>query len=615
MLKLKLILVLIGILLTSILFQVDKFYANKLIQLELNNALKDIKTQYSVMHYNYDVNGDAIYERIQNNKIIIDLLKQYNQSSDENEKNMLRNKLDQKVTGEYHSSKKIGLKMIVFVAPDNTIIYRAHKKEKYGDNIANVRHSIKYVNEIHKKISGFESGKMIHAFRNVYPLFDEEKNYIGCVDIGFSSKYLQNTLEDVHKLHTHFLINRHISKVRVWNKEEFEDEYKVSMEDDDFLVSVRKNVDHDFKDLSKSTIVKNSDLIHKNMDEGKEFSLYGLDEKMALVISFVPIFNINEKEILDAYIVSYVPNTQIARIISNSDYIACGICLGILIIIYQVYQMISRRKYLEQEVANKTKELKEINENLELRVNEEVQKNIYNELKLHEQSKLAALGDMIGNIIHQWRQPLSVISTVTSTMIVKNEMRCLSQDDIRDELNKILFKTNYLSETIDTFRNYMREKKEKKVIKVQDRIDLALNICKSVLDDNYIKLEKSINYNKKIEVEIVVGELVQVLINIINNAKDILIEKNIKEPWIKIELNIIKNNVVISIEDNGGGIPEDIMPRIFEQYFTTKSEDMGTGLGLHMSYEIMTQSLGGKLYVKNSENGAKFYIELPCVIC
>ena len=615
MLKLKILLILIGIGIAAILFQTDKYYANKLIQIELDNALKDLKTQYSVMRYNYDVSADSIYERIVSDEAIIEILKKYNQTSNKPEQNSLRNDLGKHVAIEYHSSKQIGLKMIVFAAPDNKIIYRAHKKDKFGDDISDIRYSIKYVNEKHKKISGFESGKLIHAFRNVYPIFDKDKNYLGCIDIGFSSKYLQNTLEDVHKLHTHFLVNRHNSEVRVWNKSEFNNEYKVSMEDDDFLVSVRKNVYHDFKNLSKSTVIKNSALIHQNMEKGKEFILYGMDENMAIVISFVPIFNIHDKTKLDAYIVSYTPNEQILRISDNSRYIGFGIIFGVLFTMYQIYHLISRRKYLEIEVKNKTKELKEINENLELRVQEEVQKNIHNEFKLYEQSKLAALGDMIGNIIHQWRQPLSIISTVTSIMLVKNEMRCLSQDDIRNDLNKVLYKTNYLSETIDIFRNYMREKKEKKVVIVQERIDVALKICQSVLDDNHIELKNNIDYEKNFEIEIVLGELVQVIINIINNGKDAIVEKKIKEGWIQLDLDVIDNYVVITIEDNGGGIPDEVMPRVFEKHFTTKSEESGTGLGLHMSHEIITQSLDGKLYVKNTPNGAKFFIELPCIIC
>jgi C4-dicarboxylate-specific signal transduction histidine kinase len=107
------------------------------------------------------------------------------------------------------------------------------------------------------------------------------------------------------------------------------------------------------------------------------------------------------------------------------------------------------------------------------------------------------------------------------------------------------------------------------------------------------------------------GELPQVIINIINNAKDILIENNIEEKWIKISLEKIDTAAVITIEDNAGGVPLDILPNIFDPYFTTKHQSIGTGLGLHMSKRIITESLKGKLYIQNSEHGAKFFIEIP----
>jgi C4-dicarboxylate-specific signal transduction histidine kinase len=107
-------------------------------------------------------------------------------------------------------------------------------------------------------------------------------------------------------------------------------------------------------------------------------------------------------------------------------------------------------------------------------------------------------------------------------------------------------------------------------------------------------------------------ELTQVVMNIINNAKDALISNaNNSNPWIDIQINEVNESVIISIEDNGGGIPSQILPKIFDPYFTTKHKSQGTGLGLSMSYKIITESIGGKLYVKNSENGAKFFIEIP----
>lgn len=109
------------------------------------------------------------------------------------------------------------------------------------------------------------------------------------------------------------------------------------------------------------------------------------------------------------------------------------------------------------------------------------------------------------------------------------------------------------------------------------------------------------------------SEFMQVIINILNNAKDVLLERKVNDPWVKINHIFENDSVIITIEDNGGGIKEDILPKIFEPYFTTKHQSQGTGLGLHMSYKIITESMNGNIYAKNTNNGAKFFIKLPLV--
>lgn len=144
---------------------------------------------------------------------------------------------------------------------------------------------------------------------------------------------------------------------------------------------------------------------------------------------------------------------------------------------------------------------------------------------------------------------------------------------------------------------------------VQDELDKAIELTSATLKNNYIIIKKEYP-DEDILVNIIEGEFVQVIINLINNAKDILIEKQIDEPWIKVSVEKLLDSVKIKIEDNGGGIPDNIIPHIFEPYFTTKHQSQGTGLGLHMSHQIITESLGGKLYASNTNNGAKLTIEL-----
>ncbi|AXH12492.1 transporter substrate-binding domain-containing protein [Halarcobacter bivalviorum] len=231
--------------------------------------------------------------------------------------------------------------------------------------------------------------------------------------------------------------------------------------------------------------------------------------------------------------------------------------------------------------------------------------------QLEAQTKQAQMGEMIENIAHQWRQPLSTISTISSGIGLNISLNVPpSYEEISKDMDKIVETTKYLSNTIETFRNFLREKKELREVILQDRINLVLDIVKDSLRNRHIKLINKIE-ETPFKVVTIIGELDQVLINIINNAKDALKEQKIENPWIEIELKKEESIFVITIEDNAKGIKEEIMPKIFEPYFTTKHKSQGTGLGLHMSYKIVTESLKGKIYAQNTENGAKFFIELP----
>jgi len=268
-------------------------------------------------------------------------------------------------------------------------------------------------------------------------------------------------------------------------------------------------------------------------------------------------------------------------------------------------------KALSNLIKETTQELQDLNNSLETKVHNEVIKNLEKDQQLFEQSRLAQMGEMIGNIAHQWRQPLSAISSIASGVQLSNEIDLLTKEEISQNMEIITEKTLYLSDTINTFRDFLKNDKNKEEVILQDKIDKALSIVYSTVRDNNIELINNISYDESIKLIIVTGELPQVIINIINNAKDILVEKNIENGWIKLDLIKKDDSVILTIEDNAGGIPNEYLSKIFEPYFTTKHKSQGTGLGLHMSYKIMTKSLGGNLSAKNSENGAVFYVELP----
>lgn len=273
--------------------------------------------------------------------------------------------------------------------------------------------------------------------------------------------------------------------------------------------------------------------------------------------------------------------------------------------------LINYNNDLQNEVEKRTKELNELNKELQNKISKEVEKNRLQEIKLLEQSKLIQMGEMLENIAHQWRQPLNTISMRASYIKLQSDLGALNTKNMNDALKNIMETTQYLSKTIDVFRNFLLKQDKKDEIVLQNSIDNSLQIIEASFQYDHIKLIKNIDYKDPIKSIQFEGELSQVLINILHNAKDALKTSNTDQRWVKIELKKEDSDAVISIEDNAGGISSDILPKIFDPYFTTKHKSQGTGLGLYMSYKIIKDRFNGELYVENTKNGAKFFIKIP----
>ena len=257
--------------------------------------------------------------------------------------------------------------------------------------------------------------------------------------------------------------------------------------------------------------------------------------------------------------------------------------------------------------------LARINTHLEInnQKNELKFKNKQIEEYLKQQTKMAMMGQMITNIVHQWRQPLNYLTTSASSLIIKNDMKMLKEEDIDEAMKTMLNKVNFLSETIDTFRNFIHDDKESVDINVQNILKNSIDLSYTFIKDNFIELKTDI-----IEEELIInaplGELTQVIVNLLNNSKDALLENKIKNPWIKLTLEKLDNKAIIHVEDNAGGIPDKIYDKIFEANFTTKGKN-GTGIGLYMSKQIIDESLNGTINFKNTPDGVKFTLEIPTI--
>lgn len=313
----------------------------------------------------------------------------------------------------------------------------------------------------------------------------------------------------------------------------------------------------------------------------------------------------NEIEIKRKDLQKRVKNQVAQNIILFLMFLSLAILISI--VISQKIDLIL--KDYENKVRKNAKELEVLNQSLEEKVKEEIEKNREKEQLLVQKSKFIALGEMISNIAHQWRQPLSELSSILMFIKFKYSINALDGETMETkskEADKVL---EYMSHTIDDFRNFFMPKKEKEEFSLLKSVEIVMNIISSALANYNIKISISINENIKITTYL--NEYKQVLLNIINNAKDVLIEKNIENPLIQIHAFEDSNYIVLYIEDNGGGILVEPKGKIFEPYFTTKEDSNGTGIGLYMSKIIVEKNMKGKLKVKNIKNGAQFAIYIP----
>ncbi len=264
---------------------------------------------------------------------------------------------------------------------------------------------------------------------------------------------------------------------------------------------------------------------------------------------------------------------------------------------------------LEKQVKDKTTELIKLNESLELKVKQKLEELRSKDQILETQSKQAVMGEMISMIAHQWRQPLSTITLQIANLQFKKLLgQERNSEDIDSALSNISDTIVYLSDTIDDFQAYFHPNKEVLKIEIHDLLQRAVNFAMSRIQDRGIKI--SINKSADIEVSAYINELVQVVLNILNNAIDAHNETKTKEPFINLSAKAAGSMVLIYIEDNAGGIKGENLPHLFEPYFSTKGKN-GTGLGLYMSKMIIEKQFGGEIDVSTSDGGSTFIIEIP----
>ena len=312
----------------------------------LHEQSKYLEMSYKQGLDRFNVIAHNVYLSLQNDKKFIDILATAQQSklADINEK--LYNHLKY----EFDSLKNMGVMGLQVTLPNNVSLLRMHKPDKFGDDLSDIRYSLKYVNEHKVHIQGFEEGKTSHAFREIFPLFKEGK-YIGVMEVMFSSTILQDYTMRVSDIHTHFIVNKNVFKTNEW-KSKLVEPYKESIEHKDFLFSQNDHMIHDRLEASRATLsIPLSIEIDKGIQTNKAFTLYKTVDKSVRVMAFIPVERIKDKKVM-AYIVSYVDSEKIVDILNNFKIMISVIAFIFILVYIVVCRLLGKKRQMEDELQS-----------------------------------------------------------------------------------------------------------------------------------------------------------------------------------------------------------------------------------------------------------------------
>jgi signal transduction histidine kinase len=616
------IIVLLFFVIGSIVTSLITYDKEKRIELYLQSQEKVLQTQYNVTYKNFNLLSQSIYNNLITNKKVLEYMEEAHKKHSSIYLQSLRTKLYKNLEKIYQEWNIIGIKQLHFHLKDNTSFLRMHKPKKYGDNLTNFRYSVSYVNKQLIPIEGLEMGKILHGFRFVYPLFSKESKHIGSVEVSISAKNFRKKLQTSFDSNVKFLINKKTVDNTAWSADihKLYENTRISEKYYRFKDDLSLN-QNDIKNIPDNIISE----IREKIKQQNTFSVYYYDpNKQYNIISFLPLKDIESNKVI-AYFVKHSKSDYLKALIKDYTTIIVMVLLLLALLLLYFYRDTQYKKKLtknldiihlqKEELASSLEELEQQN----LQITKTMEENKRKDNMIAEQSKLASLGEMIGNIAHQWRQPLSAISTSASSLSVQHEMGILDPKDVSPALGKIVEKTQFLSQTIEDFRHFIEGKKESVEFVISSAVDSALSVVDSSIANHHVQVKKE--YKDIIFVTNYKNEFIQGLLNIINNAKDALDDgiRPIDERFLLIKVEKVDNNAVITFQDNAGGIKEEILSKIFEPYFTTKHQSQGTGLGLYMTYKIITESMHGTLVGENTDfeyagkkyHGAKFTIEIP----
>ncbi len=334
--SLKIIIIFTFLIVYGLFFTIASIDKNSRVDVILQEHIEKLNTQYNIIQNYFFIDALALKGVIQKDKNIQRIFKE-SQSALPIQRDSLREELHEYLTPLYTRVLKRGVFQLQFVYGDNTSFMRMHKIDKYGDDLSDIRHSFVYVNSQKKDIWGFEQGRTTHAFRYVFPFYDEDGNYLGAVETSLSSNFIQNKLVKASKLHTHFLVNKKIFHAKTWSTKHLINNYIPSIEHKNYMYSIVDEIHTDKKNrLERDFLEPLQEKIVKKMAFKKPFAIYHNIENSVKVVSFLPVRNIKDKKVV-AYLVSYSDDNNIYEIQTHFIVLVVGMFFIFIFLTYFVY--------------------------------------------------------------------------------------------------------------------------------------------------------------------------------------------------------------------------------------------------------------------------------------
>ncbi|MCK4737204.1 MAG: response regulator [Sulfurimonas sp.] len=584
----KAFIIAVALFIYAIIYTITTNDKEERIELLLNQQNIALERSLRVITGQYKVISDIINHEIFNSPETLKLFYKAKHAKSEEELAIVRHNLYTHVEPHFEHLTEVGVNIMHFIFEDNTSFLRVHKPGRYGDNLSAVRYSVDYVNTNKKPIHGFEKGKVSHAFRNIFPIFYSNE-YLGAVDLSFSSDSMQENMIITHNIDTHFIVNKNVIESKVYNTRR-NIKYTQSIEHKDFLFTVTPNhpaIEENHIELQITTELKKE--ISKNIEYKNSFSLYKHESDNAYIISFLPVKNLKEQKTV-AYLVSYTNSPYLEKMLHAYIWVNIMSLFVLTLLAIIIYSNVKQRLLLQKEVKERTADL------------EEEKTKALNTTKSKSQ--------FLANMSHEIRTPMNGVIGMSHLLL---------QTDLNQKQKNFLEKIDESAKSLLVIINDILDFSKIEAGKLTiEKVDFNLfESVKNIINRLKFKANEK-NIRVHLDYDTNLGEwfygdslrISQILTNLFSNAI-----KFTNDGEINISVKRVNDNTLrFEVRDTGIGLSKKQQTKLFKSFSqtdgSTTREYGGTGLGLAISKQLV-ELMDGKIWVESEKDiGSNFIFEL-----